>query len=393
MVFLFKIIFGIYLVISISVLGVDYVLNFCSQMKRFHIGRWTDEQVWRNAIRRRAYKWLIKTPTVRKTDNYRYILLDILKGDYRNATIQSWQTAGLILGINEINDAESKKVIQEWKSRNLTVDGDWVKLGQKVDFALLAYAVLKTTDDVDSVKPAMDSIIKLVERNKCADGLISYSQGCDTNIRFVDTLGMVCPFLAAYGVAYRKPAYVSLAVTQIEKFREFGLLQNTSLPCHAYNVQNNTPLGIYGWGRGTAWYFLALVNTWKEINESPEKEKLEAWMKEAAENYLQYQSVDGGYNTILQGGGQYDSSVTAAMAYFYQNCGCVFQNETYFKVAQNCLRRLRQFTMKNGAIDVCQGDTHGIGTFSQVFDIMPFVQGLVLQTLSMKEEDVDGTTF
>ena len=36
-------------------------------------------------------------------------------------------------------------------------------------------------------------------------------------------------------------------------------------------------------------------------------------------------------------------------------------------------------TMRDGAIDCCQGDTHGIGSFSQTFDIMPFAQGMALR--------------
>lgn len=383
-----KMITIIYLIVSLLILGFDYVLDFYTKVRRFHIGRWNNNREWEKSIKNRTYKWLIKTPTVRKTDNYRYVLFDVMKGDYRNDTIQSWQTAGLILGINEVNNAESKSILQKWLKKNMTQDGEWVRTGNKIDFALLAYAVLKATDCVLEVKPAMDSIIEIIEANKCADGMISYSQGRNTDIRFVDTLGMVCPFLAAYGVSYDKEEYVSMAVKQIKEFHEFGLLKEKSLPCHAYNVRNHTPLGVYGWGRGTAWYFLALVNTWKELPESPDKQLLEKWIFEAAENYLQYQSDDGGYCTILQGGGQYDSSVTAAMAYFYRNCGNIFHDEKYFIVAEKCLAKISKLTMKDGAVDVCQGDTHGIGVFSQVFDIMPFAQGLVLQTLAMKEESI-----
>lgn len=388
MVVCIKIIAIIYLIVSLLILGFDYILNFYTRIRRFHIGRWKCGKTWETAVKNRAYKWLMKTPTVRKTDNYRYLLLDIIKGNYRNETIQSWQTAGLILGINEVQDEESKSVVRKWLQKNITPDGQWIKTGNKIDFAMLAYAVLKATDDVQQIKPAMDSIIEIMEANKCEDGVISYSQGRNTDIRFVDTLGMVCPFLAAYGISYNKEEYVSMAVKQIKEFHEFGVLTETSLPCHAYNVRNNTPLGVYGWGRGTAWYFLALVNTWKELPESDDKQLLEQWIFEAAENYLQYQSDDGGYCTILQGGGQYDSSVTAAMAYFYRNCGNIFQDEKYYIAAEKCLSKIKMLTMKDGAVDVCQGDTHGIGVFSQVFDIMPFVQGLVLQTLAMKKENI-----
>ena len=155
----------------------------------------------------------------------------------------------------------------------------------------------------------------------------------------------------------------------------------TNLPCHAIHADTKMPLGVYGWGRGTAWYCLALLDSWKELQTRSQREKIEKWLRNAAEEYYSYQSEDGGFQTILQGGGQYDSSVTAAMCYFYKACYCIFDEPKYLEVSERGLNRLRRVTMMDGAIDLCQGDTHGIGCFSQVFDIMPFAQGLVLRTL------------
>lgn len=387
MKYIFVIFIAILCISAVVIIGFDFVMNFVSQMKRYRIGRWKDEEQWKDAVKKRCYKWMKRTPTVKKTDNYRYLLLDIVRGNYRNATIQSWQTAGLVLGVNEIEDEESQAVIKQWKEKILTKDGQWRQLGNKVDYALLAYALLKATEDVQSIKPAMDCVVKILENNLCEDGMVSYSQGKDTCIRFVDTLGMVCSFLTAYGVVYQKDKYVDMAMRQIEAYREVGLLRNSALPCHACNVNTRKPLGIYGWGRGAAWYFLALVNTWKELPHSDNKEKVEQWILEAANCYIQYQQPDGGFCTILQGGGQYDSSVTAAMSYFYRMCWEIFGEKKFLKVSDKCLMKVKTVTMRNGAIDVCQGDTHGIGVFSQVFDIMPFAQGLVMQTLEMKTEE------
>ena len=381
-----KIFLIIYICITALVLGVDYWMNFVTKIKRFHIGRWNNDIEWIGAVKKRSYKWLKYIPTVRKNDNYQYLLLDILRGEYRNATIQSWQTASLIQGVNQVGDKEGKELIATWKKNNFTEDGAWKKVVDKVDYAMLAYALLKAEEDAITIKPAMDEVIKVLERNICADGMISYSQGKKSNIRFVDTLGMVCPFLTLYGVKFNEQKYIELAYMQLKKFHEFGLLVGSCLPCHAYDVSTKMPLGVYGWGRGTAWYFLALINTWKEMPESLEREQIEKWIFEAAEDYLQYQAVDGGFNTILQGGGQYDSSVTAAMAFFLHNCWRISKKSEYLNASEKCIQKLKSVTMKNGAIDVCQGDTHGIGVFSQVFDIMPFAQGLLLQTLAMRAE-------
>lgn len=44
-----------------------------------------------------ALKWLKHTPTVKITDNSRYMLLDFVCGKYKSQSIQSWQKAALIL--------------------------------------------------------------------------------------------------------------------------------------------------------------------------------------------------------------------------------------------------------------------------------------------------------
>ena len=46
-------------------------------------------------------------------------------------------------------------------------------------------------------------------------------------------------------------------------------------------------------------------------------------------------------------------------------------------------------TRRNGAVDNCQGDTYGIGYYSQIFSVMPFVQGLVLMLSKQLDSFVD----
>jgi unsaturated rhamnogalacturonyl hydrolase len=230
----------------------------------------------------------------------------------------------------------------------------------------------------------MDWTVNMLEQNLCDDGMISYSQGKNSDVRYVDTLGMVCAFLALYGKVYNQKKYIDLSFNQIESFRKSGLYENTQLPCHAFNSKLQLPLGVFGWGRGTVWYTLALVDTYEQITDKKQKDEMKSWIELSAEEYKGYQKDNGGFYTIMQDNGQYDSSATAGMAYFYRKCATIFNNNEYDKIADKCIERLMQVTMKNGAIDQCQGDTHGIGVFSQVFDIMPFAQGLTLRAIKNK---------
>ena len=361
----------------------DFLSEKLHHFRRYHIGRWTDQTEWKEAVKRCAQKWLLNPPVVSAVDESQYRLVKNLKGQRENATIQSWQKAGLALGVLSACDkAQDRELLNQWERQLIGPDGCWKTPLKKVDWAMLGYALLKQSEHPNERKPAADQVLRVLMDNLCEDGMISYSQGKASTIRFVDTLGMVCPFLALYGRLYNEPEIAALAVKQIELFRETGLYEKTNLPCHAFDAESKLPLGIYGWGRGTAWYTIALLDTWWELPDGSDKQKLQAWIKDAAEAYVPYQKPDGAYYTILQGGGQYDSSATAAMAYFYHVCASIFDDEKYEDISSKCLKRLMLVTMRDGAIDQCQGDTHGIGIFSQNFDVMPFVQGLVLRSLS-----------
>lgn len=75
----------IVLIVFASALGVvnysvDYFFYLKNKYCRFHIGRWQKDK-WENAIEKKAIKWLRKTPTVKITDNSRYMLLDFFMGN------------------------------------------------------------------------------------------------------------------------------------------------------------------------------------------------------------------------------------------------------------------------------------------------------------------------
>lgn len=382
---IFYIMISLIVLFPVLILLFDFFHRFIFMCCRYHIGRWNDNLNWEIAIEKICLKWLMKTPNVSPIDHGNYLLLDILRGKNKNLTIQSWQIAGLILGVSSLKSDKSGEYLSNWRKKYISEQGEWKINPQKIDSALLAYAMLRNYNK-DEIKPAMDYVISIIEHNLCNDGMVSYSQGANSKIRFVDTLGMVCPFLALYGQVYNVPEYIELAYNQIVKFREFGMLKNTELPCHAINVENGLPLGVYGWGRGTGWYIFSLIETYKLLYDVEKKQELKKMILAACEQYYLYQNKDGGFETILQGGGQYDSTITILMAYFYKNCFFIFNDTKYLRISNKAIDKIKTVTMKNGAVDQCQGDTHGIGIFSQDFNIMPFTQGILLLVIHTEKE-------
>lgn len=370
---------------ALIIWGVDFVHYLLDRYCRYHIGRWPDMDAWRKAVIRCAVRWTVKTPVVKITDNNRYLLLDMLQGRYRSNTIQSWQTAGLLLGLQSTGEKEAEAAVKSTVDKLLDDSGMFRTKPTNVDCGMLAYSLLKTCDP-EKIRPAMDFAAELIRSRMGADGTLVYVNDVNSDERYVDTVGLACPFLARYGRVYGKPEFAKMAVDQIRAFSAHGLERDFFLPNHAYSASRKLPLGVYGWGRGAGWYTLGLVDTFRELPESEDKAWLKAHIHAIADSYLQFQRTDGGFGHILQLKTGYDSSATAALAYFYRECACIFEDSCYSAATDRCLNKLRFVTRITGAIDWCQGDTKGIGVFSQTYSVMPFAQGLALRTLKKTED-------
>ena len=374
------IVLGIITLTATLIWGVDYWHYLVERYCRFHIGRWSDTQKWENAVIKKAIRWSIKTPTVKITDNNRYLLLDMMQGKYRSKTIQSWQTGAIILGLSNINTMECSTAVQNALNHLIGDEGSFIQEPTNVDCGLLAYAILKTSDP-QKVKPAMDYAVNLICNHVASDGMISYVNNLQSDERYVDTLGLTCPFLAYYASVYNKPEYAQVAVEQIKQFSKYGLEIVSLLPNHAYSTSSKLPLGVYGWGRGAGWYVLGLIDTYKELPDCDDKVWIKNQIKRIADSYQFFQHDDGGFGYIMQMQYGYDSSATAVMAYFYRECSRIFNDNRYQEIANRCMDKLRSVTRITGAIDWCQGDTKGIGVFAQTYGIMPFAQGMTIRTI------------
>ena len=375
-----KVLLGIVLAFCIVNYGIDFLFYLKNRYCRFHIGRW-DEQEWPAVIEKTARRWVKHTPTVKITDNSRYMLLDFIQGKYRSGSIQSWQKAALILGLLESSDESSHIAAKQAVNDLLDDTGMWKKKPVAVDCGMLSFAVLKAAKDPQAVRPAMDYSIELIRKNVNDYGMISYTGGRDNPEMYVDTLGLTCPFLALYAQVYHDSQCEKLAVDQLRMYHTYGLLADTALPNHAFNIKSKLPLGVYGWGRGTAWYLIGLVDTYHQLQAPEYQAEVLQWISESAQAYVEYQRTDGGFGSILQREGTYDSSATAAMAWFYAECAILLKNSTYRDISRRCLSILLKKTRITGAIDDCQGDTKGIGIFAQTYDIMPFAQGMALRAI------------
>lgn len=370
----FQVLLGGYTLALTTVIGYDMITALSERYSHFHMGQWKSREEWKKAVAKVCRRWAKKTPVLRLKKECRYLLTDRLRGRYGKTMVQSWQKAGCLLGLEMAGQAD--ELYPTIKKQLLAENGSWKEKPKKIDYAMLAYALLRGEDHPESVRPAMEEMVTCIEANQCGDNLISYSGGKSAKRRYVDTLGFICPFLGLYGKVFHKPEYIDMAVSQISLFREKGVFQG--LPVHCYNAENGMPIGIHGWGRGTGWYVLALTELYPCIEKREQKDLLEGWMRETAEAVLSLALKQGGFSSILAAEAPYDSSATAMLGYFLARCGKSFQEKRYIEAAVECERRLMRATKIYGAVDGCQGDTIDIGIFSERYAEMPFAQGMTL---------------
>ncbi len=358
----------------VVVLLIDIVPAAMRWYERIGTGAFADAGGWYEAVRRTAEKQLKKTPAVTISGNTRLTVIDRLKGSYKNKKLQSWQQAALLLGMNSCGtDAET--AVKDFIISKIE-GGRWRDKITSVDFALLGYAVLSSpAADSEKLRPAMDGIYSfLIAAEK--DGTVPYNNNLQ-NIRFVDTVGMICPFLYAYAAVYSCPEAAALAKRQAEEYIKNGMHEGIFLPVHCFDKESGAPLGIYGWGRGCGWLALGLAESIKYAPDGDREYLLEA-SKKYAGALLRFQSGDGSWCRQTAARDTAETSATAMIGYFmsclYEICG----NDEYKKSSLAARAALMSRTRKNGKIDYAQGDTLGIGFYSPWLDTLPAAQGFSL---------------
>lgn len=310
--------------------------------KRIHIGRWDNNRKWQDAIKKKAVSWLGHAPIIPVSDERRLILWDILQGRYGNNNLQSWQYAGLLLGLGPEYAKSFYKKHPE------------IRTQYSVDNALLMYVLFKK--GVFKRK----NLIEYAKESGLVDqeGTVPYRQQLP-NIRFVDTIGFLVPFLVACGNDDK-------ALNQIKEYDK--ALLNGIFPPHAYDIKRNLPLGIYDWSRGLGWYILGITET-EELEGNRER------IVRLANEMLKYQQDNGGLGSMFFSQSQIESSGTALLGLLFIKAFEINRNDVYLNAAKKVEMALMRITRRNGEIDYAQGDTKGIGMYSNRFDVMPFVQG------------------
>jgi len=398
---LFVIALFIIFFMSIVVL-IDIIPLIKRRISRIHIGQWSNFEEWQITVENALLEQLKKTPRIPLSDNTRLTFIERLRGTYTNPALNNWQQAALLLGANEMCGCEEiRKRIENFIGSKINVRGEWLVFEAKPETAMLAFAVLNSPiADKNQIRPAMKKTAEMLFEYAEKTGTVPYNNNVP-DIRFVDTIGMICPFLAKYAFCFDCPQALKLAYRQIEEFAEFGMHDKFSIPVHCFNLLTGAPLGIFGWGRGCGWWAEGLMDTYLVLSNStlPADAKLmrnqenlsvigemEKFLLEQmisfANALIRFQMNNGAWDRQIFLMTDSESSATAMLAWFMKKMFKITYNEVYRISYDKAADFLVGVTRRDGTVDFAQGDTKGIGFYSGKLEVMHAAQGFTVRSMT-----------
>lgn len=385
----FAVFFIVIGILTAIILAYDCFHRFNNICRRMGIGGFETHESWKSAVDNKTLEWFKKTPVVISGGDHRLILLHKILNARHKKSVQMWQIGGILLGVSAFLaqniGTELSVLIEQSFYRRFIEDNKWLDQTGKIDNALIAYALLKMPFYKESYRPVMDKAVDSILYNLQEDGTIAYRKE-NKDIRLVDTIGMICPFLALYGVHYKKEEMIELALKQIREYVRYTVFQNCFLPAHAYSSGLKVPF-FYGWGRGIGWLALGLIDTYGELPDGHQGgQELKAWICRLSETVKGFQLENGGWScSWAVKGNPFDASSTAMLVYFLKKSVShgLIPEDVYLPVIAGGEDILKKVTRRDGTVDFSQGDTKDIGCYSQLFAPMPFTQGIVTLLLNI----------
>ena len=361
---------------------VPFVLNTLGRMK---IGALKGDG-WFAAATDTAVKWSQKgLPAVPRVAGQRLTVIDRLNKTYKSETIQSWQSGSVLMSLNEIAPESAKQSALKYIDPQT---GEWISFIGRVDSAFLAYSILSNPYvDAELIKPAMKATAEMLLDEYDKHGSIPYTK--NSHHRYVDTVGLVCPFLVKYSLVYGDKKAMEAAVALIEEYEKLGLHVEFKTPVHCFDVKTKAPLGLYGWGRGCGWWAVGLAESFRILNETDEdsfvKEKLVILknLLSFSAVMVKYQSENGAFDRNIFAHSGADSSATSMIAYMLAYAGELSKNDTLTQSARKAMDYVFSVTRRDGTVDYSQGDTMGIGFYSTHSLVLPAAQGFALRAYNL----------
>ncbi|PZU84843.1 MAG: hypothetical protein DI529_10805 [Chryseobacterium sp.] len=195
-----------------------------------------------------------------------------IKGDksHIDYAFYNFPKAFLMMGIldNNSNDPQAIVLVEKiLREKYINSNGSLRFEYDKIDQSLygLVFIRMHGLTGNDIYKIAAKSIYEKAKSLRNPDGLYLYRES--SNVLFIDTLGMIVPFLTEYAKFSNDSNLQKEAELQILEYLKKTTSGKNDLPPHAFDLNNNLKLGSNNWSRGIAWFMLGLAYTAKDNKE------------------------------------------------------------------------------------------------------------------------------
>ena len=368
-----------------AIIAVDAVPLLRRWLLRIHIGQWSGAEEWKTAVEKALLNMARTSPRIPATQHERLTFIERTKGIYYSDRLQLWQEAYVLAALNGFPPSEQRNALIRKMISKRFDHGEWIAAPDSPECAAFAWAVLRSPLYSEQLAGgAMRETADYLAKTAGENGTVPYNTAAP-GIRYVDTVGMVCPFLAEYSVAFGDSGALALCSRQIKEYCENGLHNELNIPIHCFGLSNLAPMGIYGWGRGCGWLAVGMTDTFTALlkaESSPEIKELQLYLLKRmvayADSLLGYQTGGGGWCRQLPVWDFGETSATGMLAYFMHRISLLTGMEKYEEACGRARDFLMGCTRKNGRVDYAQGDTAGIGFYSGRLDTMPAAQAFCL---------------
>ncbi|MDJ0730553.1 MAG: glycoside hydrolase family 88 protein [Crocosphaera sp.] len=297
-----------------------------------------------------------------------------------------WPISLSILGAEwsyrTFGDPKNLKALKFIFDNNIDDQGNWMTPINKVDYTMKGYSLLyllELTNDLRYHKACQKLASSLlVEHERVIDGCLPYTLTGSAQGILVDTLAMICPFLARYSNYYGDAEAMNVSINQLKQFVQKNTDYDTHLPYHGYYDDGPKRLGMHAWGRGTSWYMIGLIDTLLEMPfKHPDYSELLKAYIDAANSLRNYQRQDGHWNwAILNRKDRFDSSTTSMVGYsLMRGLQAKLLDNSFQRVVDAAIEALVSVTRSNGVLEGSSGECQGLGKYPQSYGTSLWLQG------------------
>lgn len=292
---------------------------------------------------------------------------DILRTRRLKRDLFFWNNGALSWALEQYRAAGSEDIL-------FANDGALLKKHRQmslVDDTLYFYANYHRVSRVE-----LDDVYNFLKNAK-KDSVGSVMYRREDTAAFLDTIGMICPFLARYGNENENQQAIDLAMQQFRAFFTNGFDEVSGLPYHGYDVKHNLKCGVIGWGRGVGWLVVGLTETLRWLDpKSDEFTEVEAYTRRMFEVITKYQTTDGGFSWQLQAmQGHLDTSVVSMLGYSL----AVYRKLTKNNIYEGELEKMVQCLLNNvnefGEVLSSSAECRGFSMYPQRFETNSWGQG------------------